>query len=139
GVVPRYETQGEVQLMISQGSLCGVVAWQDRNGTRCKDPQLPAQSDILIPPNSLATYRGVHVLPKPARIHSLRGHMHFRGKYQVAEVVYPDGRWEILNKMDWDHAWHTAFLYEDHAMPLLPRGSVLILTSVFDNTTANRY
>jgi hypothetical protein len=136
---PAHEAQGEVQLMISQGTMCGVVAWQDDNGTRCKDPQLGSQSDVLLPPNSLSTMRGVVTVPKNIRIHSLRGHMHFRGKYQVAEVVYPDGRWEVINKMDWDHAWHTAFLYEDWAMPLIPKGSTLIMTSVFDNTANNRY
>jgi hypothetical protein len=136
---PPNAAQGEVQLMISQGTMCGFVAWQDTDGTRCKDPQLTGQADVLLPPNSLTTMRGVVTLPKNVRIHSLRGHMHFRGKYQVAEVVYPDGRWEVLNKMDWDHAWHTAFLYEDWAMPLLPKGTTLILTSVFDNTANNRY
>ena len=65
--------------------------------------------------------------------------MHFRGKYQIVEVIYPDGRWETVNKLDWDHGWHTAFLYEDHAMPLLPKGTTIILHSVFDNTAANRY
>jgi hypothetical protein len=65
--------------------------------------------------------------------------MHFRGKYQTVEVIYPDGRWEVLNKMNWDHGWHTAFLYEDHVMPLLPKGTIVLLTSVYDNTSNNRY
>lgn len=139
GEKPKFESQGEVQLMISQGSAAGIEAWTDKQGTRSKDPQLVSQSDVLLAPNTITTMRGVHVLPKPARIHSLRGHMHFRGKYQIVEAVYPDGRWEVLNKMDWDHAWHTAFIYEDYAAPLLPKGTTLILTSVFDNTSANRY
>jgi hypothetical protein len=63
--------------------------------------------------------------------------MHLRGHHQIVEAVYPDGRWEIINKLDWDHEWHTAFLYEDHAMPLLPKGTVLIVTSVWDNTADN--
>ena len=53
------------------------------------------------------------------------------------EAVYPDGTWEVINKLDWNHAWATAFLYEDDAMPLMPRGTVLIVTSVWDNTVNN--
>lgn len=43
----------------------------------------------------------------------------------------------VLNKLDWQHRWHTDFLYEDHAMPLLPKGTVVVLTSYFDNTSDN--
>jgi hypothetical protein len=60
--------------------------------------------------------------------------MHIRGKYQMVEVVYPDGRAELINKLDWDHGWHTTFVYKEDARPLLPKGTVLITTSLFDNT-----
>ncbi|MGE4055766.1 MAG: cytochrome c [Vicinamibacterales bacterium] len=138
---PKHETEGEVLFQVSQGTRLGEVARTDRGPTAADkvNPQLVTHSDLLIPPNSVSIIRGVHVLPRNARVHSLRGHMHFRGKHQVVEVIYPDGRWETLNKLNWDHAWHTAFLYEDDAMPLLPKGTTLILTSEFDNTRANRY
>ena len=137
GQKPQFETEGEVQLWISQGTRSGEVG--PRGETRSTNPQFPAHSDLLIPPNSISIVRGVQVLRQNARVHSLRGHMHFRGKYQIVEVIYPDGRWETINKLNWDHGWHTAFLYEDHAMPLLPKGTTIILHSVFDNTRANRY
>ena len=95
------------------------------------------RSDIFIPPNSTAMLRGTWVVDKPTRIHSIRGHMHLRGKYQVLEAVYPDGRLEVLFKLDWQHRWHTAFLPEDDVMPLLPKGTVVIATSYFDNTADN--
>jgi hypothetical protein len=135
---PANITEGEVQFRISQTTQDGN--FKEDLGQLSTNPQLnTAWPDLLIPPNSLMTIRGIHKLDKSARIHSLRGHMHFRGKYQVIEAVYPDGRWEVLNKMDWDHAWHTAFLYEDWAMPLLPKGTILLMTSVYDNTSNNRY
>ena len=81
--------------------------------------------------------RGITVLDRNIRVHSIRGHLHLRGKNQIVEAVYPDGTWEVINKLDWDHAWATAFLYEDHAMPLMPKGTVLIVTSVWDNTLNN--
>jgi hypothetical protein len=60
-----------------------------------------------------------------------------RGKYQTIEAVYPDGRREILNKVNFQHQWHTAFVYEDDARPLLPKGTMLITSTWFDNTVNN--
>ena len=96
--------------------------------------EIARRGDLLIPPNGTAMYQGTYVLDKPARIHDLRGHMHVRGKYQIVEAVYPDGRREVINKLNWDHGWHTTFVYEPNVRPLLPKGTVLITTSMFDNT-----
>ena len=74
------------------------------------------------------------MLNQPARIHSMRGHMHSRGKYQMIQAIYPDGKSELIAKLDWDHGWHTAFMYEEHAQPLLPEGTVLLFTTILNNT-----
>jgi hypothetical protein len=148
GEVPEFETPGEVIHEASQStgfghevaSSLGFGPDRGSGGGRggvSTESQFPRQVDLLIPPRSVVTYRGVYVMDKPARIHSIRGHMHLRGKYQIIEAVYPDGRWEVINKLNWHHAWQTAFLYEDHVMPLLPKGTVLMITNVFDNTTDN--
>ncbi len=146
--VPDFETPGEVIHEASQSTGFGHEmdsapgfgpdrgSGGGRGGTS-SDSQFPRQVDLLIPPHSTATYRGVYVMDRPARIHSVRGHMHLRGRYQVIEAIYPDGRWEVINKLDWHHGWQTAFLYEDHVMPLLPKGTVLMVTNVFDNTVNN--
>jgi hypothetical protein len=126
GNEPAFETPGQVQHRTEMSTGAGGYPGHSR--------QISRRADLLIPPHSKAMYRGVYVLDKPARIHDLRGHMHVRGEYQVLEAVYPDGRWEVINKLDWDHGWHTTFIYEDHVAPLLPKGTVLILTSTFDNT-----
>ena len=93
--------------------------------------------DIFIPPHSTQLLRGTWVVQQPTRIHSVRGHMHLRGKYQMIEAIYPDGRREVLSKLNWQHRWHTTFLYADHAQPLLPTGTIVVLTSFFDNTVDN--
>jgi len=141
GEKPKFETPGEVLYEIAQNTGFGFEHGTTRGNARghSTDPQIVRRGDLLLAPNSQSVYRGVYVMDRPARIHSLRGHMHLRGKYQIVEAVYPDGRWEVINKLDWDHPWHTAFLYEEDAMPLLPKGTVLILTSIFDNTAANPY
>ena len=148
GEVPEFETPGEVVHEASQStgfghevtSTMGFGPDRGNGGGRggvSSDPQFPRQVDLLISPHSMATFRGVYVMDRPARIHSLRGHMHLRGKYQIIEAIYPDGRWEVINKLNWHHGWQTAFLYEDHVMPLLPKGTVLMVTNVFDNTADN--
>ena len=148
GEDPDFETPGEVIHEASQSTGFGLEALSRRGygpargtgggrGGVSTDPQFPRQVDLLIPPHSTATFRGVYVLDRPARIHSVRGHMHLRGRYQVIEAVYPDGRWEVISKLNWHHGWQTAFLYEDHVMPLLPKGTVLMVTNHFDNTSDN--
>jgi hypothetical protein len=130
GERPKYETPGEVQFRADQST----GATSQGNG---QSREIARRADLLIPPNSTATYQGTYVLKENTRIQSLRGHMHLRGKNQILEAIYPDGRRELISKLNWQHAWHTAFVYDDDARPLLPRGTVLLLTSIFDNTTNN--
>ncbi len=135
GFEPEFYSMGDVQMQTSMTTYSGNFS--PRSGARDPSGRFHDHSDILIPPHSVATVKGVHVLDRPAMMHSIRGHMHLRGKYEVLEAIYPDGRWEVVNKLNWDHGWHTLFLYEDHAAPLFPKGTVLLMTSVFDNTTEN--
>ena len=123
GETPTYETPGEVQVA-SHGQLLGL-------------PTSSRAPDLIVPPNGTLMLRGVRVLDKPTRIHSIRAHMHLRGKYQTIEAVYPDGRREILNKINFQHQWHTTFIYEDDARPLLPKGTVLLTSTWLDNTAEN--
>ena len=54
------------------------------------------------------------------------------------EAIYPDGRREVLSKVDkYNHYWQIAYVYEDDVQPLLPKGTVLLFHSHFDNTTDN--
>ena len=117
GEIP-YPTEGDV--VFSQGTMPGME-----------------DTPLLIAPNSQATFRATYRLDGNARVHAIRGHMHLLGAYNVLEAVYPDGRYELINKLDWDQRWHTAFLYADDAMPLFPKGTTLIITTVYDNTENN--
>ena len=94
--------------------------------------------DIVIPPNSYQVLQGTHVLESPATLHSYRPHLHMRGKVMTMEAIYPDGRREVLSQVNkYNHNWQLAYIYEEDAQPLLPKGTVLQLTSVFDNTVNN--
>jgi hypothetical protein len=124
---PRFQTQGQQQFRTDSTTGNGL-------GNASHSRQIARRADLLIPPHGTAMFRGTYVLDKSARIHDLRGHMHKRGKYQMVEAIYPDGRSELINKLNWSEGWHTTFVYEKDARPLLPKGTVLILTSFFDNT-----
>lgn len=120
GQEPRLETEGEVLL-------------------RVDNPDYPRGQDILIPPHGYQVLSTTHKLKSAAAIHSIRPHMHTRGKTMTIEAIYPDGTRELLNQVNnYDHNWQTTYTYADHARPLLPAGTILALTSVYDNTANNR-
>lgn len=99
---------------------------------------MPWAGDIVIPPHSFKAQQGIHVLDRPVLMHSFRPHMHMRGKEQSVEAIYPDGRREMLGKVDrYNHFWQISYLFADHVKPLLPRGTMLLITTLWDNTAAN--
>ncbi len=99
----------------------------------------PRASDIIIPPHGYLILEDQYVMESPALIQSFRPHMHMRGTAMSMEALYPDGRRELLSSVNrYDHNWQIAYVYDDDAQPLLPRGTVLLLRSKFDNTAANR-
>jgi hypothetical protein len=126
----------------------GEAPWQ--SGNPCWSQQQPAPesalctelvenygNNLVIPPDGVGTLQGVHILDRPLRLHSLQIHQHQRGKSQTLEAIYPDGRREIINRLNHDHLWMTTYIYEEDVRPLLPKGTVLLITSTFDNTKEN--
>ena len=120
GYVPEYQTIGEQRFTADRGG------------------DMPWAGDIVIPPHSVKVQQGVHVLNRPVLIQSFRPHMHMRGREQSVEAIYPDGRREMLGKVDnYNHFWQISYEYEDEVAPLLPKGTVLLITTIWDNTADN--
>ena len=120
GQTPEKETVGEAMFRVD--GLKGMARGQD----------------IVIPPHGYQVLQGTHRLNAPAVIHSYRPHLHMRGKVMTMEAIYPDGRKEVLSQVNnYDHNWQIAYIYEDDVKPLLPTGTILQFTSVFDNTANN--
>ena len=93
---------------------------------------------LQIEPNTVSEHRASYVLPAPTILHNFQPHMHYRGKGQLLEAVYPDGRREVVNFTDrFDNTWNTNYVYDPDHAPIFPKGTVLALTSWFDNTAAN--
>ena len=67
---------------------------------------------------------------------SLTPHMHFRGAAFKYEAAYPDGTTEVLlNVPRYDFNWQLR--YELAEPKLLPAGTKVVCTAVFDNSAEN--
>ena len=123
--------EGEVPEKVTAGERQFYVDGTHRERLRA--------SDILIPPHGHLVLEDQYVMEQPALIQSFRPHMHMRGTEMSVTALYPDGRRELFSSVNrYDHTWQIAYVYDDEAQPLLPKGTVLMLRSKFDNTAANR-
>jgi hypothetical protein len=98
--------------------------------------------DLDIPANDPnARFDAYNTLTKPARLLSFQPHMHNRGKASCMEAIYPGGhKVETLSCVShYQFAWHLVYLYADDDQPLLPAGTVLHLTSWYDNSPTNKF
>ena len=94
---------------------------------------------VQIPPNTVTEHQGTTVLQAPAILHNFQPHMHYRGKAQTLEAIYPDGRREVINQVTrYSNSWHINYIYDPEYAPVFPKGTVLLVTSVHDNTAANK-
>jgi len=124
GETPEHITEGEVLFRV--------------DGHNQYDRPMTRANDILVPPNGYQVLQGFHVLEENTLISSYRPHQHTRGKEMSMEAIYPDGRREMLGKVDdYKHIWQLGYEFTEESKPLLPKGTVLMFTSVFDNTADN--
>jgi hypothetical protein len=92
-----------------------------------------------IAPNSVYVGSYSHVMKKAGRVENFQPHMHLRGKAMSMEATLPNGQTQMLSMVsDYSFNWHNNYVYDDDAAPLLPKGTVLKITSWHDNTTANK-
>jgi hypothetical protein len=98
-----------------------------------------ARESLQIPPNTITQHQGTTVLQAPAILHNFQPHMHYRGRVQTLEAIYPDGRREVINQVSrYTNTWHINYIYDPDYAPVFPKGTVLLVTSIHDNTAANK-
>jgi hypothetical protein len=103
--------------------------------------------DFLIPANTKnVRVDGYSTLLKPARITAFQPHLHNRGQAQCLELIYPSAQSagrapkETVSCVDRYHFdWHIVYHYTDDEQPIVPAGTVLHVTSWFDNTAGNKF
>jgi len=92
---------------------------------------------FLIPPNA-PNYeiKGSHMFFRPVRLLSVNPHSHVRGRAFRYELIYPDGRSEvILDVPRYDFNWQLEYQF---ARPIdVPAGTRLSVTGWYDNSREN--
>ncbi|MGH9751418.1 MAG: DUF3471 domain-containing protein [Blastocatellia bacterium] len=77
-------------------------------------------------------------LKRDTTVYALMPHMHLRGKAMEFKVFYPDGKSEVLlNVPGYDFAWQTNYILKEPKR--LPKGSRLMITGYFDNSSKNKF
>ncbi|MCY3968994.1 MAG: hypothetical protein OXG74_03605 [Acidobacteria bacterium] len=75
-------------------------------------------------------------LPRDSRLLSLRPHMHLRGDTFEFRAAYPDGRSEILLRVDrYDFNWQTTYRLAEPKP--IPAGTKLHCVATYDNSSGN--
>jgi hypothetical protein len=92
-----------------------------------------------IAPNSVYVGTNFHVMRKAGRVENFQPHMHLRGKAMSLEAILPTGQTQMISMVsNFSFNWHNNYVYADAAAPLLPKGTILRITSWHDNTAANK-
>ena len=127
---PKDEQDGLIPGGERQFLVDGTSDDRGSRGSRAKD--------LIIPPHGKLVLEDTHVLQAPAMLYSFRPHMHMRGTGMSMEAIYPDGSRELLSYVDrYNHYWQITYIYDEDTRPLLPKGTVLLFNSFFDNTADN--
>jgi hypothetical protein len=99
-------------------------------------------TDLDIPAGQVARVDGYTMMHKNAKIIAFQPHMHIRGKKQCLELIYPtsgaSARTEVINCANFNYNWHLTYNYQEEAMPLVPKGTMLHTITWHDNSSANR-
>ncbi len=94
---------------------------------------------VDIPPHTVQPTEFHFPLRQAARIESFQPHMHLRGKAMTMEAILPTGQSIVLSHVgDFNFNWHNAYVYADHAAPLLPKGTIIKMRAWHDNTAAHK-
>ena len=156
GMRPQIWKPGQARLIRAGSNLVFQMHYA-ANGTAARDrtriglvfAHEPPSEQILalqvlapslaIPPGE-ANYRvdGSLMLRETVRLTGMRAHMHLRGKSFVFRAVYPTGETEtLLNIPRYDFNWQPYYYLE--TPKLLPRGTRIECTAVFDNSSNNPF
>lgn len=92
-----------------------------------------------IAPHSRAMTQGFFSWDHPVRLDSFMPHGHYRLKAKWLEIYHPStNKRELVSMVSNFHpGWQNSYAYQDHVAPLVPAGSVVILTAIHDNTADN--
>ena len=76
------------------------------------------------------------VLNQHTKIITFEPHLHAPGERMCLEAIW-GYTVETLSCVGYDHNWVRGYPYEDHAAPLLPKGTILHIVGYMNNTDSN--
>jgi hypothetical protein len=133
----HYTTIGQV--VNDQTEIGVVLAKEPPSKLRAAGGGSMPNASFAIPPgapNHEVTAQ--KVMDRDTYLTSLYPHMHVRGKDVRYELLYPDGRSEVLLSVPhYDFNWQLT--YQLAEPKLMPKGSTLMVVAHYDNSSANRY
>jgi hypothetical protein len=96
---------------------------------------------IQIPPNTAnysttAQHPTIGNLTTNILLYEMSPHMHLRGSHFKYEIIYPNGTRETLLSVPY-YVFHWQALYRLTQPKYIPRGSRILCTAGWDNTTQN--
>ncbi len=156
GGIPFLNTDGKSAMPIKAGSKLLFQMHYTPNGTPAEDRSYiglkfadPNKVEFAV--RSMALVNPLFAIPPGASDYQVASesmfevdtllinmtpHMHTRGKAFRYEVVYPDGRQEIvLDVPRYDFNWQTTYILDEPK--LVPKGTKLICTAHWDNSEEN--
>jgi hypothetical protein len=91
---------------------------------------------LVVPPDTVMTFHSDYKVPEDISILTLNPHMHLLGKTFLAYALSPQGDTIPLIRINkWDFRWQ--YFYTFKKMVKIPRGSIIHIEGVFDNTKQN--
>ena len=94
--------------------------------------------DIDIKPNEAnQQLHAYEVLQQPAKVVTFEPHLHAPGQRMCLEAIWGYNI-QTLNCVGYDHNWVRGYHYQDDAMPLLPKGTILHIIGYMDNSPSNK-
>ncbi len=96
----------------------------------------PVVPELIIPANTTKTFHIQTTIPQDVSLISIVPHMHLIGKSFWAYAVKPSGDTiPLIRIRNWDFRWQ--YFYKFKQLLKLPRGTVIYVEGVFDNTAQN--
>ena len=101
------------------------------------EPAAPANDTFAISPQARDyAVQAAWTTQVPITLHRMNPHMHLRGKRVKYEVVYPNGKREVLLSVpDYDFNWQVGYALAEPKV--LPAKTRIVVTGAFDNSPQN--
>jgi mono/diheme cytochrome c family protein len=98
----------------------------------------PVQPDLIIPPDTVMTFRIEYRVPMDISVLTVNPHMHLIGREYVAyAVTLMYDTIPLVRINDWDFRWQYFYTYRNPVR--IPAGSLIVVEGTYDNTTNNPF